>query len=176
MFRAKCAATAVFVAFISMPLLTELVLSEDGFGYRHGAPNGAVPRSQRPFPPKTAKERLSAIRFGHQRYGAVGLPGIGGGWALEVLMPLKEQTRGPVQAAAFVRERRKAFYGTRVCPERCQGSAGVARGCKPPFSVVRMLMQAAPGRTQSAGCGVGSSRGKPPKATSMRHQSHLKAI
>jgi len=43
MFRVKCVATAVFVAFISMPLLTELVSSEGGFCYRHGAPDGAVP-------------------------------------------------------------------------------------------------------------------------------------
>jgi hypothetical protein len=43
MFRDKCVVTTVVVAFISMPLLTELVSSEDGFCYRHGAPNGAVP-------------------------------------------------------------------------------------------------------------------------------------
>jgi len=43
MFRVKCVATTAFAAFISMPLLTELVSSEDGFCYRHGAPNGAVP-------------------------------------------------------------------------------------------------------------------------------------
>ena len=43
MFRVECVAATVFVAFISMPLLTELISSEDGFCYRHGAPNGAVP-------------------------------------------------------------------------------------------------------------------------------------
>ena len=43
MLRVKCVVTAVFVAFISMPLLTELVSSEEGFCYRHGAPDGAVP-------------------------------------------------------------------------------------------------------------------------------------
>ena len=43
MFRVKCVATMVFEAFISMPLLTELVSSEYGFCYRHGAPDGAVP-------------------------------------------------------------------------------------------------------------------------------------
>jgi hypothetical protein len=43
MFRVKCVVTTVFVAFISMPFLTELVSNEDGFCYRHGAPNGAVP-------------------------------------------------------------------------------------------------------------------------------------
>jgi hypothetical protein len=42
MFRDKCVVTTVVVAFISMPLLTELVSSEDGFCYRHGAPDGAV--------------------------------------------------------------------------------------------------------------------------------------
>jgi len=40
----QCAATTVFVAFISMPLLTELVFREDGFCYKHGAPNGALSR------------------------------------------------------------------------------------------------------------------------------------
>jgi hypothetical protein len=30
------------VAIISMPLLTELVSTEDAIRYRHGAPNGAV--------------------------------------------------------------------------------------------------------------------------------------
>lgn len=32
-------ATGVFAAFISMPLLPELVSSEDGFCYSHGAPS-----------------------------------------------------------------------------------------------------------------------------------------
>jgi hypothetical protein len=36
-----------FAMFISMPLLTELVSIHDGYGYRHGAPNGAV---QKPNP------------------------------------------------------------------------------------------------------------------------------
>jgi hypothetical protein len=43
MLSVKCVVTAESVAFISMPLLTELVSSEDGFCYRHGAPDGAVP-------------------------------------------------------------------------------------------------------------------------------------
>jgi hypothetical protein len=28
--------------FISMPLLTDLISINDGYGYRHGAPDGAV--------------------------------------------------------------------------------------------------------------------------------------
>jgi hypothetical protein len=43
MYAVQCVATAVLVVFRSMPLLTELDSSEDGFGYKHGAPNGAVP-------------------------------------------------------------------------------------------------------------------------------------
>ncbi len=39
----QSATTTVFVAFMSMPLLTELVSSEDDFCYRHDAPNEAVP-------------------------------------------------------------------------------------------------------------------------------------
>ena len=35
-----------FAMFISMPLLTELVSINDGYGYRHGAPNGAVSMRQ----------------------------------------------------------------------------------------------------------------------------------
>ena len=62
MFRVKCMATTVFVGFISMPFLTELVSSEDGFCYRHGAPNGAVPPSQHSIRPKTAKNPLSGLR------------------------------------------------------------------------------------------------------------------
>ena len=50
--------TTVFVAFMSMPLLTELVSSEEGSCYRHGAPNGAVPQSQHSIPRKTAKRRV----------------------------------------------------------------------------------------------------------------------
>ena len=61
MFRVECVATTVLIASISMPLLTELVSSEDGFGYRHGAPNGAVPASQHSIRPKTAKNRLSGL-------------------------------------------------------------------------------------------------------------------
>ena len=61
MFRVKCVATAVFVGFIPMPLLTELVSSEDGFCYRHGAPNGAVPPISHSIRPKTARNRLSGL-------------------------------------------------------------------------------------------------------------------
>jgi hypothetical protein len=67
MFRVKCMATTVFVAFISVPLLTELVSSEDGFCYRHGAPNGAVHPSQHSMPTKTAKNRISS--FGRWLFG-----------------------------------------------------------------------------------------------------------
>ena len=40
-----------------MPLLTELVSGEDGFCYKRGAPNGALPPGQQPIPPETAKNR-----------------------------------------------------------------------------------------------------------------------
>ena len=43
MVRVECAATQGFLTFLSMPLLTELVSSEDGCCYRHDAPDGAVP-------------------------------------------------------------------------------------------------------------------------------------
>jgi hypothetical protein len=56
MFEVQCVAKTVFVTFLSMPLLTELVSSEDGFCYRHGAPNGALPPSQHRITLKTAKK------------------------------------------------------------------------------------------------------------------------
>jgi hypothetical protein len=59
MFRGECVATTAFVAFISMPLLRELVSSEDGFCYRHGAPNGAVPPSQ----PSVSSENSEEASF-----------------------------------------------------------------------------------------------------------------
>jgi hypothetical protein len=46
-----------FAMFISMPLLTELVSIHDGYGYRHGAPNGAVATRQHCIPTETAKNR-----------------------------------------------------------------------------------------------------------------------
>jgi len=49
MFRVECVLTAVWVALIFMPLLTELVSMENGVCYRHGAPNGAV-RTRRRAP------------------------------------------------------------------------------------------------------------------------------
>ena len=52
------------------------------------------------------------------------------------------QTRGPGQATGYVWESGEPFYGTRVGPGWYQGGAGLARGCKVPFSVLRMLMQA----------------------------------
>jgi hypothetical protein len=47
MFRVERVATTGLVALVSMPLLTELVSRENGYCYRHGAPNGAVRTSQR---------------------------------------------------------------------------------------------------------------------------------
>jgi hypothetical protein len=61
MFKVQCPATTVLAAFLSMPLLTELVSSKDGFCYRHGAPNGAVFPSQRPIPLKTAKTLFQVL-------------------------------------------------------------------------------------------------------------------
>ena len=54
MFRVECVAKTVSGAFISMPLLTELVSMEDGVCYRHGAPSGAWRRSMatRFWPPE----------------------------------------------------------------------------------------------------------------------------
>jgi hypothetical protein len=57
MFVVQCVAMTVFVAFISMPLLTELVSSEDGFCYRHGAPNGAVRKPAPPILLRTAENQ-----------------------------------------------------------------------------------------------------------------------
>ena len=51
------------------------------------------------------------------------------------------QTRGPGQAAGYVSECGEPFYGTRVGPGWYQSGTSVPRGCKPPFSVLRMLMQ-----------------------------------
>ena len=58
MFEVQCVAKTVFVTFLSMPLLTELVSSEDGFCYRHGAPNGAVPQSQHSIPIESSEEAM----------------------------------------------------------------------------------------------------------------------
>jgi hypothetical protein len=76
------------------------------------------------------------------RYGAFGLPSASGGRSLDMLMLLEWPTRGSGQSAGYIWEGGKRFYGTRVCPGWYQSSAGVARGCKAPFSVLRMLMQA----------------------------------
>jgi len=70
------------------------------------------------------------------------LPEIGGAWPLDMPMLLDGQTRGPRPAAGYVRESGEPFYGTRVGPGWYQSGAGVASGCKVPFSVSRMLMQA----------------------------------
>ena len=45
------------------------------------------------------------------------------------------------QAAGYVWEGGKPFYGTRVGPGWYQTGTRVARGCKLPFSVLRILMQ-----------------------------------
>jgi hypothetical protein len=45
MARVERVDTQGFLTFISLPLLTELVSIKDGFSYKHGAPNGAVPKS-----------------------------------------------------------------------------------------------------------------------------------
>ena len=59
MLRVERMAKRGLVAIISMPLLTELVSHEDGFCYRHDAPNGAVPARRRGILSKTAKNRES---------------------------------------------------------------------------------------------------------------------
>ena len=47
--RVEFVAMPGFLALISMPLPTELVSTEDGFCYRHDAPNGAIPTGQLRF-------------------------------------------------------------------------------------------------------------------------------
>jgi hypothetical protein len=55
MFEAQGFVTTVLAAFLFMPLLMEFVSTRDRSCYRHGAPNGTLPRSQHPILPKTAK-------------------------------------------------------------------------------------------------------------------------
>jgi hypothetical protein len=57
---AQRVANAVRETSVPMPHLTALGLAEDGFCYKHGAPNGAVPKPAPAIPPNTAKK--SAIR------------------------------------------------------------------------------------------------------------------
>ena len=57
-----CVARAVLVALLSLPLLTELVSSNTRFGYRHGAPNGAVPAGQHLTSPRTAKNLQDSVQ------------------------------------------------------------------------------------------------------------------
>jgi hypothetical protein len=57
-------ARAVLVALLSVPLLTELVSSKTRFGYRQGAPNGAVPAGQHLILPRTAKNLQPGLRKG----------------------------------------------------------------------------------------------------------------
>ena len=54
----------------------------------------------------------------------------------------KGQARGPGRPAGYVSGCGEPFYGTRVGPGRYQSGTRVGRGCKVPFSVLRMLMQA----------------------------------
>jgi hypothetical protein len=56
MFRLKGVAKTVLVAIISMPLLTELVVCEDDFCFRHGAPSGAFLTLRHGIPPKTVMD------------------------------------------------------------------------------------------------------------------------
>ena len=57
-------AITVFTGVNAMPLLPELVPSEDGRCYKHGAPNGAVPKPALPIPPKTARNpNLTPLPF-----------------------------------------------------------------------------------------------------------------
>jgi hypothetical protein len=51
-----------FAMFVSMPLLKELVSINDGYGYRHGSPNGAVATRQQGNPPETGKNRELACK------------------------------------------------------------------------------------------------------------------
>ena len=51
------------------------------------------------------------------------------------------QTREPGHAAGYVWASGEPFYGARLCPGWYQSGAGVARDCKVPFSILRMLMQ-----------------------------------
>jgi hypothetical protein len=63
MVRVECVATKGYVAFICIPLLTELGSTEDGFGYKHAAPKGAVSTRQQCIPrtpPKNLALRASA--------------------------------------------------------------------------------------------------------------------
>ena len=55
-------ATSEFVAFLSLPLLTELGrCSENRPLYKYGAPNGAMPKPAPHIPPKTAKNPPALI-------------------------------------------------------------------------------------------------------------------
>src|ERR1035441_9709136 len=69
---------------------------------------------------------------------------------LEVLMLREGQTRALGQAAGYIWGGGEPFYGTMVGPWWYQTATRVARGCKLPFSVLRMLIPAAPNRRQKA--------------------------
>ena len=76
--------------------------------------------------------------------GLIGLPGNRRRMSIRCVDAAGGQTRGPGQVAGYVSGCGEWFYGTRVGPGWYQGSARVARGCKLPFSVLRMLMQPTP--------------------------------
>ena len=82
------------------------------------------------------------------------------------------QTRGLRQAAGYVWEGGEPFYGTRVCPGWYQTGAGVARGCKAPFSALRMLMQSSRKPPESHLQAMCLGGGCDPQATPMRPASH----
>jgi hypothetical protein len=83
----------------------------------------SVPSVAKCFWPSTIDYRLSTLH-----------------WTIRSVDIAVGQTRGPGQAAGYVWPGDKPFYGTRVGPGWYQGSTRVARGRKPPFSVLRMLM------------------------------------
>ena len=87
--------------------------------------------------------------------------------------------QGPGQAVGCVWEDGESFYGTRVGPGWYQSSAGVAKGCKLPFSVLRMLMQTRckPPQSQGKVCAwTGNGMGfQPPASRSALRKPEMKA-
>jgi hypothetical protein len=63
-FPVKRRAATVFEVLVSVPLLKELGLADDGFGYKHGAPNEVVRGSLYFILLKTGEESLSWQRAG----------------------------------------------------------------------------------------------------------------
>ena len=79
---------------------------------------------------------------------AGGLPGIGCGLPLEVLMVRENDTGSLGAGGGLFGECGDWFYGTMAGPGWYHGTARAARGCQVPFSVLRMLIQATPERMQ----------------------------